>query len=271
MQPKQSEMKKATSRYIQFFSLEGMWGGKANINWQHINEDVNILVGINGEGKTTLLNALYAYYTGKGIKKQEGIASGSTLEGASIFYIRSFDVPSNVKRSSNSPLMEELENLVIKNKYSYSFFDYRMRALNFPEESKTVNARIEKFIVLVNTFFGETKKRMEIDRQENSLMFIDDSNNHQKITLGQLSAGEKQMLLILLTVFLMDSKPAILLMDEPELSLHVTWQEKLITSIRKLNPNCQLILTTHSPSIFALGWEDKLVFTEDIITLTNGK
>ena len=102
-------------------------------------------------------------------------------------------------------------------------------------------------------------------------MFIDDSNNQQKITLEQLSAGEKQMLLILLTVFLMDCKPAILLMDEPELSLHVTWQEKLISSLRKLNPNCQLILTTHSPSIFAMGWEDKLVFTEDIITFTNGK
>lgn len=265
-------MKKAANRYIQFFSLEGMWGGKANIEWKHLNEDVNILVGINGAGKTTLLNAMYAYYAGTGLKKREGIANGSYLEDVSISYIRSFDVPSNVKRSTHSPLMDELENLVIKNKKAYSFFDYRMRALNFPEESNTVNERIEKFIVLVNTFFKETKKQMEIDRQENSLMFIDESNNPlHKITLEQLSAGEKQMLLILLTVFLMDRKPAVLLMDEPELSLHVTWQEKLITSLRKLNPNCQLILTTHSPSIFAMGWEDKLVFTEDIITFANGK
>ena len=264
-------MKKVASRYIQSFSLEGMWGGKANVDWKHLNDDVNILVGINGAGKTTLLNAIYAYYTGAAVKKLDGVAKGTDIEGTSISYIRSFDVPSNVKRSSHSPLMEELENLVIKNKYSYSFFDYRMRALNFPEESKTVNERIEKFIVLVNTFFSETKKRMEIDRQENSLTFIDESNEHQKISLEQLSAGEKQMLLILLTVFLMDRKPAVLLMDEPELSLHVTWQEKLIASLRKLNPNCQLILTTHSPSIFAMGWEDKLVFTEDIVTFANGK
>jgi len=264
-------MKKVANRFIQSFSLEGMWGGKANVDWKHLNDDVNILVGINGAGKTTLLNAMYAYYSGVAAKKQEGVAKGTDIEDTSISYIRSFDVPSNVKRSSHSPLMEELENLVIKNKYSYSFFDYRMRALNFPEESKTVNERIEKFIVLVNTFFSETKKRMEIDRQENSLTFIDESNDHQKISLEQLSAGEKQMLLILLTVFLMDRKPAVLLMDEPELSLHVTWQEKLIASLRKLNPNCQLILTTHSPSIFAMGWEDKLVFTEDIVTFANGK
>lgn len=259
------------NKYIQKFSLKGMWGGKADVMWENLDKDVNILVGINGAGKTTLLNAMYAYYTGLTIKKQDGTAQGSFLEDVKVSYIRSFDVPSAVKRSSHSPLMEELENLVIKNKNAYSFFDYRMRALNFPEESKIVNDRIEKFIALVNTFFSETKKRMEIDRQENSLIFIDDSNNHNKINLEQLSAGEKQMLLILLTVFLMDRKPAVLLMDEPELSLHVTWQEKLIASLKKLNPACQLILTTHSPSIFAMGWEDRLVFAEDIISFSNGK
>ena len=264
-------MDTSANKYIQQFSLKGMWGGKADVKWEHLDKDVNILVGINGAGKTTLLNAMYAYYTGATIKKQDGTAQGSSLEDVKVSYIRSFDVPSAVKRSAHSPLMEELENLVIKNKNTYSFFDYRMRALNFPEESKTVKDRIEKFIALVNTFFSETKKRMEIDRQENSLIFIDDSNDHNKITLELLSAGEKQMLLILLTVFLMDRKPAVLLMDEPELSLHVTWQEKLIASLKKLNPACQLILTTHSPSIFAMGWEDRLVFTEDIISFSNGK
>lgn len=79
-----------------------------------------------------------------------------------------------------------------------------------------------------------------------------------------LSAGEKQLLYILLTVFLMDDKPTVLLMDEPELSLHIEWQEKLIKSIRLLNPKCQIILTTHSPSIFVSGWESKLVYIEDL-------
>ena len=85
-----------------------------------------------------------------------------------------------------------------------------------------------------------------------------------KIQLEQLSSGEKQVLLILTTVFLQEEKPNILLMDEPEISLHISWQDKLIEMIRKLNPNCQLILTTHSPNIFADGWEDKIVFIEDL-------
>lgn len=265
-------MSDVTYKYISSFSLKDMWGGKAEVTWTSLNKDVNILVGINGAGKTTFLNAIYAYYSGDGLKKQDGSAEGSLLDkDVSVSYIRSFDVPSAVKRSSRSPLMEQLENLVIKNKNAYSFFDYRMRALNFPQEAKRVNDRIEQFIALVNKFFVETNKAMEIDKLENSLVFVDLGNNSQKIRLEQLSAGEKQMLVILLTVFLMDRKPAVLLMDEPELSLHVTWQEKLISSLRKLNPNCQLILTTHSPSIFAMGWEDKLVYIEDIISFNNGK
>jgi predicted ATPase len=32
-----------------------------------------------------------------------------------------------------------------------------------------------------------------------------------------------------------------------------------------LNPNCQLIIATHSPSIFGNGREDKLFFVEDLI------
>lgn len=85
-----------------------------------------------------------------------------------------------------------------------------------------------------------------------------------KIQLEQLSSGEKQLLLILTTVFLQEEEPNILLMDEPEISLHISWQDKLIEMIRKLNPNCQLILATHSPNIFVDGWEDKIVFIEDM-------
>ena len=94
-----------------------------------------------------------------------------------------------------------------------------------------------------------------------NLVFIQDGT---EISLDQLSSGEKQLLLILLKVFLMDKKPGILFMDEPEISLHVSWQQQLIEAIRKLNSKCQIILTTHSPSIFAKGWMNSLVFMEDL-------
>ena len=81
----------------------------------------------------------------------------------------------------------------------------------------------------------------------------------------QLSSGEKQILAILLTVLVQDNKPYVLFMDEPEVSLHVDWQQQLIDLILGLNPNVQIILTTHSPAVIMNGWMDKVTEVSDII------
>ena len=73
------------------------------------------------------------------------------------------------------------------------------------------------------------------------------------------------MLLILLKVFLLDKKPAMIFMDEPEISLHIRWQSEIIDRMRQINPFCQIIIATHSPSMFGTGWGDKVVYMEDII------
>ena len=49
------------------------------------------------------------------------------------------------------------------------------------------------------------------------------------------------MLVILLTVLVQDNSHCVLFMDEPEASLHIEWQQKLIAMIRELNPNVQII------------------------------
>ena len=84
--------------------------------------------------------------------------------------------------------------------------------------------------------------------------------------LDKLSSGEKQLLIILLTVLLEDGQEYIMMMDEPEISLHISWQYELLNWILELNPNVQLVLTTHSPSIFSDGWGEKAIYMEDITT-----
>ena len=79
-----------------------------------------------------------------------------------------------------------------------------------------------------------------------------------------LSSGEKQMLVILLTVLVEDNCPYVLFMDEPEVSLHVEWQKQLIDLIMELNPNVQIILTTHSPAVIMNGWLDNVTEVSDI-------
>lgn len=259
---------------------------RVDIRWNNIHQDVNILVGINGCGKTTLLNLISDYYSGQKIKKNIAEAVSGTAIDSPVTYIRSFDIPANAKRKTESMLLQSLKNIINQNGEGTSFFDYRMKMLNFPEKAEIIRKRIDNFFQLVNSLFEETGKEIRIDPQNNTLVFsikgtgralitsdgqrVVTANGDviraedEKIQLDQLSSGEKQILLILTTVFLQEEKPAVLLMDEPEISLHITWQDRLIELIRKLNPNCQLILTTHSPNIFANGWEDKIVFIQDL-------
>lgn len=69
------------------------------------------------------------------------------------------------------------------------------------------------------------------------------------IPISQLSSGEKQLIIILTETLIQREAQTIFIADEPELSLHIEWQRKIIPSIRKLNPNAQVIIATHSPEI----------------------
>ena len=72
----------------------------------------------------------------------------------------------------------------------------------------------------------------------------------EKIGLASLSSGEKHLLRILVTALLLVGESS-LMIDEPEISMHVDWQKALIRSLRTLNSNTQLIFATHSPEIMA--------------------
>ena len=64
------------------------------------------------------------------------------------------------------------------------------------------------------------------------------------------------MLVILLTVLVQDNSHCVLFMDEPEASLHIEWQQRLISMIRELNPNVQIME----------GWLDAVTEVSDIST-----
>jgi energy-coupling factor transporter ATP-binding protein EcfA2 len=121
-----------------------------------------------------------------------------------------------------------------------------------------------RFLAMIDELFSETQKKVNPNKEGLEFLLGD-----KEINAYQLSSGEKQLLIILLTVLVQDNKPAILLMDEPETSLHIEWQRKLIKYIRELNPNAQIIIATHSPDIIIKGWLDKVVNIEDIIVKDN--
>lgn len=85
-----------------------------------------------------------------------------------------------------------------------------------------------------------------------------------KIPWQSLSMGEKQILLLLLMVSNTQQQPCIFFMDEPDLSMHIDWKEILVKQLHQLNPNMQIILSTHAPSVIT-GWHDRVKEVNQLI------
>lgn len=138
---------------------------------------------------------------------------------------------------------------------------YRIKMIDYPDRYDEIQNRIQQLHQLVNEMFAETGKRMVL--RDGKLLFETPKGN--VCQLQDLSSGEKQLLLILLRVFLLEEKFAVVFLDEPEISLHIGWQQQLLDTLTALNPNAQFFVTTHSPSMFGRGWGNKVIYMEDIV------
>lgn len=266
---------------IKRIEISSLWSGHKHIVWA-LRPDVNVLSGKNGEGKSTILNRMVQHLreipssgeiVGKGrfgvrIDFEPADASGIRYD-----IIRSFDrqliKSDRILETGDGAVSTELDwqLYLIQRRY----LDYQVNvgnrmirlltsgdpdAKNQATEAANLKTR---FLDLVDELFSETGKH--IDRTSNELSFI---QYGEKLSPYKLSSGEKQMLLILLTVLTEDEQPYVLFMDEPEASLHFEWQKRLITMVRELNPNAQIILTTHSPALIMDGWEDAVTEVSEI-------
>lgn len=96
-------------------------------------------------------------------------------------------------------------------------------------------------------------EQLEFDETEN-----EKSSN---LTINNLSAGEKQFLtFVAYNIFHNDT---IFFIDEPELSLHVDWQNRLFSLLKEQNPSNQFIISTHSPFIYSLFPDKELIINVD--------
>lgn len=225
----------------------GIWS-KRQVVFQ-ANPDVNIIMGINGSGKTTFLNNLYkSLLDGNGTREN-------------VVYLPSIDnISMRDKRKTATALLQDLEYFIYDMKTGPSLMSLRMSMIDRPaEEQAGLKARIETFQKTVNGLFALTQKRIEIEGNKFSVISEDGA-----LPVGSLSSGEMQVLLILLRVFLLDGREAVVLIDEPENSLDIDWQFELINLLVGLNPHAQYFITTHSPALFGDGWGDKVWYMEQI-------
>ena len=263
--------------YIQQIEIDSLWSGKKHIVW-NLDRQVNILSGVNGVGKSTILN-----------KVVKGLAAGGEFPSHMLKGVRLKVVPDDAKwirfdviRSFDRPLLNmdtiSKMNVSLATELDFQLFQLQRKYLDYQvnignriiavlqsgapdaaQQAQRLSAPKTRFQDLIDDLFSETGKR--IVRTENEIRF---SQIGETLVPYQLSSGEKQMLAILLTVLVEDNQNYVLFMDEPEVSLHVEWQQRLIDLILSLNPNVQIILTTHSPAVVMNGWMDHVTEVTDI-------
>ncbi len=267
--------------FIKKIVIKGLWGRK-DITWD-LRKDVNILSGVNGIGKSSILNSSV-----KRLNIDNEIEFSNGIKDVVTFTFSPEDadfIPFDVIRSFDRPLIDsgvikKIENQNVHTELDWQLYQLQRKYLDYqvnignriielltcgdPIKQATatdVSKQKVKFQDLIDDLFHETGK--VINRKSNEILFEQDG---ETLTPYQLSSGEKQMLVILLTVLVQDNAHCTLFMDEPEVSLHIEWQQRLISLIRDLNPNVQIILTTHSPALIMNGWMDAVTEVSDITT-----
>ena len=271
--------------YIKRIEIDSLWSGKKHIIWE-LNRQVNILSGSNGQGKSTILN-----------KVVKGLSAGGEFPSHMLKGVKLDVIPEDAKwirydviRSLDSPMVELTESglmnslakireiagpVAVRSALDFQIYHLQRKYLDYQvnignriiaqlqqgnmDAAQHLSEQKKRFQDIVDDLFSETGKK--IVRTENEIRF---SQIGETLVPYQLSSGEKQMLAILLTVLVEDNQPYVLFMDEPEVSLHIEWQKRLIDLCIELNPNVQIILTTHSPAVVMNGWVDSVTEVSDI-------
>lgn len=266
--------------YIKRIEIQSLWKGRKHVIWD-LRPDVNILSGVNGVGKSTILN--------KSVEQLNELSHCvNNCPEAGVKFTFSPDdatyIHYDVVRSIDRPLHDNnlpgnTVDLNVKTELDWQLYQLQRRFLNYqvnignriiealssddPEKqlyAAQLSLPKRKFQNYVDELFSETGKK--ILRQKNEI-FLEQEG--EIIHPYLLSSGEKQLLVIMLTALVEDNRPGVLFMDEPEISLHTEWQQQLIDIIRDLNPNVQIILCTHSPAVIMNGWRDAVTDVSDIL------
>ena len=270
--------------YIKRIEIDSLWSGKKHIVWE-LNRHVNILSDTNGAGKSTILNKVVKGLSAGGefpSHMLKGVRLDVEPEDAKwIRYdlIRSLDSNLQQTFSENtgflSQAMTALAGVGAGSLLDMQLFQLQRKYLDYQvnignriieklqtgdaEAAQQISQKKTRFQDIVDELFSDTGKKMI--RTANELQF---TQIGEVLLPYRLSSGEKQILIILLTVLVEDDEPYVLFMDEPEVSLHMEWQKRLIDLCLELNPNVQIILTTHSPAVVMNGWVDSVTEVSDI-------
>lgn len=274
--------------YIKEIRVFNFMKTQKNICWT-LDRHVNVLVGINGSGKSTLLALVTEALSPKNSDELDYLFMSKFSESIEIdlsigkveidcnakkrtceidlqnlfAFVSTFNIPLDTLKRLNKIDLVEMKEMKIQyfldtilTEYVFNFRKYKQKKDNEILSSiklrKLVDATVEykeidKLYDMLDKAFSETHK--SVSRDETPFLFLP-----QNISFLDLSSGEKQLLILLLAAHSPEKPLPILLLDEPEVSLHLRWQKQLIDNLRDLNSAIQLLIVTHSPTLFSQGY-----------------
>jgi len=215
-----------------------------------------VIAGKNGTGKTSLIEYLSEYSANsdtdnlKILKKSENnnFISENMKKGESGIietreeYKNSIQyIPIALDESSIKDI-KTIEKL---------FVDYWLNQVKFHNKrNDEITKDLQKFIT--ESFDGLDLGFTYSAIDENDNIFFQNKNG-KKFKISELSTGEQILLSRVLYLFLKGYKNKVILIDEPELSLHPSWQNKILKIYENfaIYNDCQIIITTHSPHIIS--------------------
>ncbi|MEN8075349.1 AAA family ATPase [Clostridioides difficile] len=150
-----------------------------------------------------------------------------------------------------------LTNLIFNSEHSKALKIYFE---DFDEKYKVY----QEYILLFDLYTEILNERLSFKKikisKELGLIVHDVDNENKRIELSQLSSGEKQEIILFFELIFDTDTDTILLIDEPEISLHIAWQKKFIDDLLRIleKKNFRVILATHSPQIISNHWDRQI-------------
>lgn len=254
-----------------------------NINFENDEKilDVVVLAGVNGTGKTTVLEVIYDYFENfqndknkinieldleeENYINQNNISKETYLNNLTKDSIKKEKTPKVIYVPAEINFQKVKFNLLAlyKKRFlnkidSYIIADIpfyiQMRIINTANkesEKKLGNVR-DEIIAEINGIFDildMDTRLIGMSTETTEILPIFTNLSGDKFDINELSSGEKQLFLRTLAIRMLNPENSIILIDEPELSLHPKWQQRIVDVYRKIGENNQIIIATHSPHI----------------------
>ena len=129
---------------------------------------------------------------------------------------------------------------------------------------KQILHKINLYLETLNSFFNDSSKKLLFKEDTAELVYnVVNRNNKvikEHIDLHHLSSGEQQILIMFSYLAFYSQDGRLFIIDEPELSLHIKWQEDFLKALENISPpTTQIILATHSPILAGKKKENAIV------------